>query len=93
MKEEDAGESKPAEIDPTKLAQSLELELMAKRALWQQANAHRRSLRAVSFIFLFLVIIGAVFAVFYVASLMSSRHVGSGGTPPPPDAVENGGQR
>lgn len=48
--------------DPEKLAKLLEIELMQKRAGWQQAKQRRGSLRTLSFFFLFLVIVGALFA-------------------------------
>jgi hypothetical protein len=50
------------EIDPL---QMLELELMQKRASWQQAKARRGGLRALSFLFLFVVIVAAI-AVFFI---------------------------
>jgi hypothetical protein len=60
------GDSKrePTETDPAKLAQLLEIELMQKRAQWQQAKARRGNLRALSFFFLFIVIVGALVAFF-----------------------------
>lgn len=61
------GNSKPeaGELDPTKLAKLLEIELMQKRAAWQQAKARRGQLRALSFFFLFMVIFCAI-AAFYL---------------------------
>ena len=61
------GNSKPepTELDPAKLAKLLEIELMQKRAGWQQAKARRNKLRALSFLFLFLVILAAM-AAFYL---------------------------
>lgn len=57
-----------SETDPEKLARLLELELMQKRAAWQQSRASRQNLRALSFFFLFLVILGALFAFYYLMS-------------------------
>jgi hypothetical protein len=54
--------------DPEKLAKLLEIELMQKRAGWQQAKQRRSSLRAASFFFLFLVIVGALFAFWFLFS-------------------------
>ena len=53
------GNRKPegGEIDPAKL---LEIELMQKRAEWQQAKARRGGLRALAFLFLFAVIVAAI---------------------------------
>jgi hypothetical protein len=62
------GKPEPPQIDPAKLEQLLEIELMQKRAAWQQAKAKRGNLGALSFMFLFLVIIGALLAFFFVFS-------------------------
>jgi hypothetical protein len=60
------GNRKPEgeEIDPAKMEQLLEIELMQKRAAWQQAKAKRNGLRALSFFFLFLVVIAALVGFF-----------------------------
>lgn len=50
--------------DPAKLAQLLDLELMQKRAEWQNAKARHRNVRALAFLFLFIVIAGAIVAFF-----------------------------
>lgn len=54
--------------DPEKLAKLLEIELMQRRAGWQQAKQRRGSLRTVSFLFLFIVILGALFAFWMLFS-------------------------
>jgi hypothetical protein len=54
--------------DPEQLAKLLEIELMQKRAGWQQAKQRRGALRSVSFLFLFLVIIGALLAFWFLFS-------------------------
>ncbi|MDQ6626818.1 MAG: hypothetical protein M3Y69_11885 [Verrucomicrobiota bacterium] len=59
------GKPQPDAPDPAKLAQLLEIELMQKRATWQQARARRRNIRALSFLFLF-VVIGAALVIFFV---------------------------
>jgi len=48
--------------DADQLAKLLELELMQKRATWQQNRKRFGALRAVSFLFLFLVIAGGLLA-------------------------------
>ena len=60
------GNRKPEgeEIDPAQLEQMLQIELMQKRAAWQQARAKRNGLRALSFFFLFLVVIAALVGFF-----------------------------
>lgn len=67
MMEDGKQKSASEEHDPARLAQLLELELMQKRAAWQQAHTRHRTLRALSFAFLFLVILGAlvVFALYF----------------------------
>ncbi|MEO5718543.1 MAG: hypothetical protein ABIR29_08230 [Chthoniobacterales bacterium] len=72
------------ETDPEVLARALELELIMKRASWQKMAARRGTWRALSFLFLFLVIIGALLAYFYFATAVP-RH---GGEEP---AVESAG--
>jgi hypothetical protein len=59
------GKNNPEETDPEKLARLLELELMQKRAGWQKAKARRSGLRAMSFLFLFL-IFGAALTAFFL---------------------------
>ena len=58
----------PRDTDPEKLAKLLEIELMQKRASWQQAKARRSTYRTMSFLFLFFVIVAAFIAFYFVAS-------------------------
>ena len=58
----------PRETDPDKLAKLLEIELMQKRASWQQAKARRSTYRTMSFLFLFAVIVAAFLAFYFFAS-------------------------
>ena len=64
------GNHQPAarETDPEKLAKLLEIELMQKRASWQQAKARRSSYRTMSFLFLFIVIVAAFVAFYFIAT-------------------------
>jgi hypothetical protein len=55
--------------DPEKISQLLELQLAQKRAEWKRASARYRMLRSLSFLFLFVVIAGGLFAF----SLIFSR--------------------
>ncbi len=59
------GDGKPEPVDPEHTLRMLELEMMQQRARRKQASARRGSLRAVSFLFLFLVILGAVAAAYF----------------------------
>lgn len=65
-----------AETDPEALAKALDLELIMKRASWQKARARRGSWRLISFLFLFLVLLGALLAYFYFATAMHNRGEG-----------------
>jgi hypothetical protein len=60
-------ESKPESQadDDSATLKALELELIQKRASWQKARGQRNVWRTTSFIFLFLVVMGALFAVYW----------------------------
>lgn len=58
----------PRETDPEKLAKLLEIELMQKRAGWQQAKSRRSTYRTMSFLFLFFIIVAAFVAFYFLAS-------------------------
>jgi hypothetical protein len=67
-------EFKPREeSDPDALVKGLELELIMKRATWQKMRARRSAWRALSFLFLFLVLVSALLAYFYFSTQMSHR--------------------
>jgi hypothetical protein len=67
-------EAKPkGESDPDALAKALELELIMKRASWQKMRERRGTWRVLSFLFLFLVLLGALLAYFYFSTQMSHR--------------------
>jgi hypothetical protein len=74
------GKHNPEETDPEKLAQLLELELMQKRAGWQQKKARRGNLRAMSFLFLFVVIAAALAGFFLFFNPERVREMRSGST-------------
>ena len=59
------GDGKPEPADPEQTLRMLEIEMMQQRARRKQASARRSSLRAVSFLFLFLVILGAAAAAYF----------------------------
>lgn len=59
------GNGKPEPIDPDQTLRMLDLELMQKRALRKQASARRNTWRALSFFFLFIVILGAAVAAYF----------------------------
>ena len=72
------------ETDPEAVAKALELELIMKRASWKKIQARRGTWRILSFLFLFLVILGALLAYFYFVSEM--RQPGR----PAAESVESG---
>jgi hypothetical protein len=59
------GDGKPEPVDPEHMLRMLEIEMMQQRAGRKQASARRTNLRAVSFLFLFLVIVGAAVAAYF----------------------------
>lgn len=56
------------ETKPLDLEQLLEIELMQKRAAWQQRKARRGILRALSLFFLFVVVLAALVGFFVFLS-------------------------
>jgi hypothetical protein len=62
------GKPELADTDPQKISQLLELQLAQKRAEWKRAGARYRTLRSLSFLFLFLIIVGGLFAFFLIFS-------------------------
>ena len=57
---------KPEPVDSENLLRTLDLELMRQRAARRHEGTPYRSLRTVSFIFLFIILLGAAFAFYYV---------------------------
>jgi len=59
------GDGKPEPVDPEHMLRMLEIEMMQQRALRNQASARRSTLRTASFLFLFIVILGAAVAAYF----------------------------
>ena len=59
---------KPNLPNPSEMEKLLEIELMQKRAAWQQTKARTGVLRALSFLFLFVVILIALLGFFWFLS-------------------------
>jgi hypothetical protein len=59
------GDGKPEPADPENAVRMLELELMRQRATRQHAGAPYRGLRTASFLFFFVVVLGALAAFYY----------------------------
>jgi flagellar basal body-associated protein FliL len=62
----DSNGGKPEPADPEQALRLLELEMLQQRAARQMAGTPYRGLRAVSFLFLFVVLLGAALAAYYL---------------------------
>ena len=67
------GKPNPNESDPENAERLLELELVRKRAEWKESGERYRAFRSMSFVFLFLLIVGALVAAFFVFSRVSEQ--------------------
>ncbi|MEP6686102.1 MAG: hypothetical protein ABJB22_04930 [Verrucomicrobiota bacterium] len=64
-------ESKPESREgDDALLKALEIELLQKRASWKKEHVQRNVWRKASFVFLFIVVMGALFALYYVMTVM-----------------------
>jgi hypothetical protein len=59
--------------NPNEVEKLLDLELAQKRVEWKRASARHRTFRSLSFVFLFLLIVGALFAFFFVFSRVNEE--------------------
>ena len=75
MPEKESTPLPPRATDPEALAKELEMELMLKRASWQQARARRGTWRALSILFLILIIAGALLAWLFLVPRLQQRRV------------------
>jgi hypothetical protein len=57
---------KPAGNDPEDLTRLLNLELIQKRAAWQQATGRHKRIKSASIFFLFVVILAALAGFYFV---------------------------
>ena len=82
------GDRKPEPVDPEHLLRMLDLEMIQQRAIWKQASARRSSLRALSFLFLFIVILGALLAAYFAYStgVFDDRQIRKNAAPTPAPA-------
>ena len=82
-----SAENQPSNLvtDPDALVELLDMELALKRAAWQRARSQRGTWRALSILFLFLVIAGGLVAYFYFAPALGRR----GESSPPPEATDS----
>ncbi len=86
MMEDDIDKLKKAETSTSELEKMLELELIQKRAQWQQQKARRGTFRTLSFFFLFLVVVAALagFFFFFIAERPRPDSAPTEQTPPSP---------
>jgi hypothetical protein len=77
------GSGKPelTENDPEQLTQLLESELNQKRAEWKRAGGRYHAARAASFLFLFVVIFGALLAFFFLFTRVHEERPNRQNTP------------
>jgi len=73
MNPDDESQPEARAGDDDELVKALELELLQKRASWQKAHAQRNVWRTVSFLFLFIVVMGALFALYYVMTAVPRK--------------------
>jgi len=69
--QEHNGKTNPTEADT--LSQLLEIQLAEKRSEWKRASSKYRTVRSIGFVFLFLVIGGALFAFFIAFSRVNEE--------------------
>lgn len=66
MSANDAVIKNKPENSPEDLTRLLELELIQKRAQWQQVSARNKNLRSISLVFLAVVFLGGMVAFFFM---------------------------
>jgi hypothetical protein len=77
------GKSEPSKNDPEQLSRLLELELMQKRAAWKHTSARHNKLRTASFAFLFILIVGSLFAFYLLFSRVNEQRANQRPSPTP----------
>ena len=77
-------EPEPSPADPEALTRGLELELITKRLSWQKMRVRRSTWRALSLLFLFVVLVSALLTYLYFSTEMSRR----GGESPSAERIE-----
>jgi hypothetical protein len=69
--------------DPDALTKALDLELAQKRAQWERDRKRRSTWRALSVLFLFVIVAAALFVWFYLIPTMKRNHRASPEPRPP----------
>lgn len=70
-------QSPKPEEDAEAMARALELELISRRPVWQKAKERRQTWRALSILFLLLILLGALVAYFYLVPELSREEKSS----------------
>ncbi len=70
---ESSGKIESAKNEADELSRLLELELQEKRAAWQRASGRYHAIKMFSFLFLFLVVVGAIAASFMLFTRLNER--------------------
>jgi hypothetical protein len=73
----DAGKPQTIEQDPEAILRLLDLELRQKRTLWQRAAERHRTSRMVGLFSIFVVITGALLALFFLFSQANEERTNS----------------
>ncbi len=73
------------ETSAEEIARLLEAKLALERAAWQRSHAQAQIIRAASFVFLFLIILGAIVAFYFANTQLADRR----GVPAADSAPQN----
>jgi hypothetical protein len=77
------GKPESSKTDEEVLTRMIELEMAQQRAVWAQAQARHRTIRTISFLFLALVVIGALLAFFFFFTNVAQERAGAARPEPP----------
>lgn len=83
MMPERGGKPESKGSEPEQLSRMIELELAEKRAQWKESATRRKKVRMASYFFLFLLIIGSLFAFFVLFLRVKEERTNPRPTPAP----------
>ena len=77
------GDGKPEsnKVDPEQLTRLLDMELAQKRTEWTQASTRYQKIRGMSLLFLALIVIGALLALFFLFTRLTQERPHPGAPP------------
>ncbi len=75
------GKPESCQTDPEQLVRLLDIELAMKRAAWAEATSRHRKIRTISFLFLALVLMGAMLGFFLIFTSLTQDRVKTGARP------------